>query len=194
MAEEDLSEEIFSYEEVFSVRHRIHKVQEFTLPRPVEVTSVLWVAGGIILIFLLSRLPLIGYLVTWIPAEIRYIVLPIGLAILAGEVKGDGRGLIGVVWGWLIIHLRTAPYSMGRAVQEDGHRIDWDCWVARDQRSPELRSARIVGPAHVEFQDPMRVRKQRNGKVKVFRAKAKKLLGATHSLDLEEGQLCEVKS
>jgi hypothetical protein len=160
-----------SYRRVFEVDRRIYRVDRWVLPVPggVPLRGVAYFVAALLTAVLAARLPIIGGLVGELAAPLRYVVLPVGVALLGTQVAPDGRLAHRFAWGWLCWRLRSRRRSSGRTVPLEDEAVAWHGVVATgwDESAPSLRHGRVAGPAMVTFGVPVRVASCRRGRVVV---------------------------
>ncbi|MDA0173400.1 conjugal transfer protein [Solirubrobacter taibaiensis] len=141
---------IRSYRRVFEVDRRIYRVDRWALPVPggVPLRAVAYFAATLLLAVLLP--------LAFISAPLRYVVLPLAVAVLGTQAAPDGRAAHRFAWDWLCFRIRAHRRSAGRVVALEGEPVRWDGELAVrwDADAPELQRARIVGPARVTFNVP----------------------------------------
>src|ERR1700759_1052579 len=105
---------IRSYRRVFEVDRRIYRVDRWALPVPggVPLRAVGYFLAAVLLVLVLGRVP--GF--SEVSAPIRFVVLPLGLAILGVQAAPDGRAAHRFAADW--IRLRWGP----RGVRARGWR------------------------------------------------------------------------
>jgi hypothetical protein len=140
---------IRSYRRVFEVDRRIYRVDRWALPVPggVPLRAVGYFAATVLLVVLL------GDVLAFLSPPLRYVVLPLAVAILGTQAAPDGRTAHRFAWDWLCFRVRAHRRSAGRVVQLDGEPIHWagDLAVRWDVDAPALHPARVQGPARVTF-------------------------------------------
>lgn len=140
---------IRSYRRVFEVDRRIYRVDRWALPVPggVPLRAVGYFAAMVLLVVLL------GDVLAFLSPPLRYVVLPLAVAVLGTQAAPDGRTAHRFAWDWLCFRLRTHRRSAGRTVQLAGEPVRWDGELAVrwDADAPMLQHARVTGPARVTF-------------------------------------------
>ena len=103
--------------------------------------------------------PAFGVLLGLLDWPLRYLVLPGLVATLATHATPDGRRADRFAWSWLSLRLGARRCSLGRPLPLPGrpYMLGSELWVAADERSPQLRRARVRGPADISFRDPVTV-------------------------------------
>lgn len=154
-----------SYRRVFRLDRRIYRVDRFAIPVPggVPLAGLLWFLGALLTVLLARQLPVLGGLLAALSPPLRYLILPAAIAVLATQLAPDGRSAPSFALSWLGQRLRPHRRSVGRPVPRELERsLDAATIRARpDQHSPELRRARVRGPAHVSFRDGVTVARKR---------------------------------
>src|SRR5436309_7851531 len=94
---------IRSYRRVFEVDRRIYRVDRWALPVPggVPLRAVGYFAAALLAVMVAGALPATGELVGALSAPIRYVVLPLAVAVLATQAAPDGRAAHRFAWDWL---------------------------------------------------------------------------------------------
>jgi hypothetical protein len=136
-----------------------------------------------------------GWIVAALDWPLRLIVLPAAVATLATQATPDGRRPERFAVSWLLLRLAPRRRSLGRELPATGipQRYDAELWVGADQRSPDLRRARVRGPARVSFSVPVEERRRRR-KVTVRRLGWHRRRGkVARAVDLDAGEVLEVQ-
>ena len=164
-----------SYRRVFEVDRRIYRVDRWALPVPggVPLRGVAYFAVALAMLLLAGRLPLVGGVVGELSPPLRFVVVPLGVAILGCQAAPDGRVAHRFAWDWLCLRLRTRRRSAGRTVPLEREPVAWHGQLATrwDEHAPDLHGARVRGPAKVTFATPVEVVSNRAGRV-VVRARS----------------------
>src|SRR3954468_23269241 len=94
---------IRSYRRVFEVDRRIYRVDRWALPVPggVPLRAVGYFAAAVLALVVVNGLPLTGALVRLLSPPLRYVVLPLAVAILGTQVAPDGRAAHRFALDWL---------------------------------------------------------------------------------------------
>src|SRR5512144_2326735 len=144
-----------SYRRVFRVDRRIYRVDRWALPVPggVPLRGLAYFALALLAVLVLGALPVVGGLVGAVSAPLRYLVVPLGVAVLMAQATPDGRSAHAFACGWLALRLRGRRRSAGRQVPREREAVHWTGSVLTrgDEHAPVLRRARIEGPASVTF-------------------------------------------
>src|SRR3954464_15336527 len=144
---------IRSYRRVFEVDRRIYRVDRWALPVPggVPLRAVGYFAATLLVMVLL------GEGVAFLSPPLRYVVLPLAVAVLGTQAAPDGRSAHRFAWDWLRFRLRARRRCTGRAVALEGEAVECGgvlgvCW---DRHDAVLHRARVRGPARVTFAVPV---------------------------------------
>ena len=150
---------IRSYRRVFEVDRRIYRVDRWALPVPggVPLRAVGYFAAALLAVILAGALPGIGEVVGTVSAPIRFVVLPLAVAVLGTQAAPDGRAAHRFAWDWLRFRLRARRRCADRVVTLEGEPIAWDGELALrfDGDGAQLRRGRVRGPARVTFNVPV---------------------------------------
>lgn len=184
---------IRSYRPLFRIERRIYRVERWQIPIPggLPVRGVGYAVAALVVVLLLDRMPGIGDLLGAIPLPLRYVVLPIAIAILTTQVSPDG--LTAPRWTWRVAAYLVSPRRRvaGRPAPMRGGREPGPVPIGVDHRSAELRPCRISGPAKVRFNRPMAL--QRRGSRWVARPARKGQRGdVALRVELLDGERLEV--
>jgi TcpE family len=158
-----------SYRRVFEVDRRIYRVDRWALPVPggVPLRGVGYFAVAVVTVILLEQLPGIGDLLGALAAPLRFVVLPLAVAIVATQAAPDGRPAHRFALDWLRLRIRARRHSAGRPVPLEQEPIAWHGTLAVrwDEHAPHLHRARVRGPVCVAFTAPVELRDRRGGRV-----------------------------
>lgn len=118
---------IRSYRRVFRVDRRIYRVDRWALPVPggVPLRGAGYFAVALASVLVLGALPLVGGALEALTAPLRYVVVPLAVAVLAAQASPDGRPAHKVARDWLALHMRSPRRSAGRRVSLDGQPVRW---------------------------------------------------------------------
>src|SRR3954463_3575446 len=99
---------IRSYRRVFEVDRRIYRVDRWALPVPggVPLRAVGYFAAALVAVLVFGASPGVGELVAGVSAPIRFVVLPLAIAVLGTQAAPDGRAAHRFAWDWLRLRLR----------------------------------------------------------------------------------------
>src|SRR4051794_5733040 len=143
---------IRSYRRVFEVDRRIYRVDRWALPVPggVPLRALGYFAATALLMVLL------GDLVAFVSPPLRFVVVPLAVAVLGTQAAPDGRTAHRFAWDWLRLRLRARRRSAGRVVRLEDEPVRWDgsLPVRWDADGAELHRAVVRGPARVRFNVP----------------------------------------
>ena len=144
-----------SYRRVFEVDRRIYRVDRWALPVPggIPLRGLGYFALALAAVVAAGALPGVGGLVGVLSAPLRFVVVPLAVAVLGTQVAPDGRVAHRFAWAWLCLRLRCRRRSAGRGVPLEGERVAWHGVVATrwDGHASTLRRGRVRGPARVTF-------------------------------------------
>src|SRR3954468_12945060 len=119
---------IRSYRRVFEVDRRIYRVDRWALPVPggVPLRAVGYFAAAVLAVVILGGLPATAELVGMLSPPLRYVVLPLAVAVLGTQAAPDGRTAHRFAWDWLRLRLRARRRCSGRAAALEGEPIAWE--------------------------------------------------------------------
>jgi hypothetical protein len=150
---------IRSYRRVFEVDRRIYRVDRWALPVPggVPLRAVGYFAATVMAVIFAASLPGIGDLVGGISPPIRFIVIPLAVAVFGTQAAPDGRAAHRFAWDWLCLRLRARRRCAGRVVALEGEPVKWDgeLPLRPDSDGTQIRHARVHGPARITFHVPV---------------------------------------
>lgn len=148
---------IRSYRRIFNVERRIYKVDKWTIPVPggIELRAVVYFIGSLLLILFLTILPLIGDALALLGWQYKFVIFPLAVAVFGTRVTPDGRPAHRYMFSLIGYVLRRHRVAGAHAAPLEDEPIPYepDVWIVPDSRAPELRRARVKGPAVVYFRD-----------------------------------------
>jgi hypothetical protein len=151
---------IRSFRVVFDLGlRRLFKVDRFRVPFPygLPLRGVAYWAGALVALLVLARLPAVGEVVRALPAPVRYLLLPGGLAYLLLQVAPDGRSAHAAARAWLRYRLTPRRIAAWRPADIVGREVVLaDVTFVPDERCARYRPALIRGPARVLLRYPAR--------------------------------------
>jgi TcpE family len=160
---------IRSYRRVFEVDRRIYRVDRWALPVPggVPLRAVGYFAATLLAVIAAGSLPGVGELVAGVSAPLRFVVVPLAVAVLGTQAAPDGRVAHRFAWDWLRLRLRARRRCGGRVVPLEGEPVMWHGELALrwDCDGPQLRHGRVRGPVRVTFDVPVQLRHRGGGLV-----------------------------
>ena len=111
-----------SYGRVFRVDRRIYRVDRWALPVPggVPLRGAGYFISALLLVLVASALPVLGALVHEFSPPLRYVVLPLAVAMLGVRAAPDGRVAHRFARDWLAFRLRARRRCAGRPVALEG--------------------------------------------------------------------------
>lgn len=150
-----------SYRLVFRRRWRIFRLQNWRIPLPggLELRAIGYWLACLGAIAVLGRLPLVGAVVSLLPASVRLVALPVAGAWALSSWEVDGRSphraLAGVI-AWrlrprVLAGLRRCP-APGTALTPPSPLV-----VGPDMGAAEYPRGRVEGPARLLLRYPVRV-------------------------------------
>jgi hypothetical protein len=150
---------IRSYRRVFEVDRRLYRVDRWALPVPggVPLRGLAYFAATVLAVVVLGRVPGIGDLLDALAPPLRYVVLPLAVAVLATQAAPDGRTAHRFASDWLRMRLRARRRSAGRRVTLEAEPLAWHgvLPVVWDEHGAQLHRARVRGPARITFKTPV---------------------------------------
>ena len=154
-----------SYARVFQVDRRLYRIDRWALPVPggVPLRGVVYFVVALVAALLASGLPGVGALLGALSPPLRYVVLPLAVAVLGTQAAPDGRSAHRFAWDWLRLRVRSRRRCAGRPVPLEGEPVGWHGVLATvwDERAPRLQRGRVTGPARVASSAPVQLRQRR---------------------------------
>jgi hypothetical protein len=184
---------IRSYRRVFRVDRRIYRVDRWALPVPggVPLRGVGYFAVALVAVLVLEALPVLGGVLGAVSVPLRYVVLPLSVAVLGAQASPDGRAAHRFAAAWVGLRLRARRRCSGRRVPREGESVEFSALVLMrgDEHSPALRRGRVQGPATALFTVPVVVDRDWGGGL-VARARPD---GEPATVVLSDGERLEVR-
>jgi hypothetical protein len=153
---------IRSYRRVFEVDRRIYRVDRWALPVPggVPLRAVGYFAATLLLVIFLGALPATGELIGAVSAPLRFVVIPLAVAVLGTQAAPDGRAAHRFAADWLRFRMRSRRHCGERTVPLEDEPVAWHgelgvCW---DEHGSRLAHGRVTGPARITFAVPVELR------------------------------------
>ena len=150
---------IRSFRVVFELERRIHKIDRWRIPVPygVPLRGIAYGVIALLAVVTVGRLPLAGDVVGVLPAPVRYVIAPVGLAYALVRIRIDGRPAHSTLAAWARFRLSPRRLAGLRPVPRGGTvvRLAGPAMVP-DERGARYRSAAIEGPATVLLRYPCR--------------------------------------
>jgi hypothetical protein len=153
---------IRSYRRVFEVDRRIYRVDRWALPVPggVPLRAVGYFAATLLLVLALGALPATGELVGAISPPLRFIVIPLAVAVLGTQAAPDGRSAHRFATDWVRFRMRSRRRCGARSVPLEDEAVMWhgELGVCSDEHGSRLVHGRVTGPARITFGVPVQLR------------------------------------
>ena len=150
---------ICSYRQVFRIDRRIYRVDRWALPVPggVPLRGLGYFIATLLAVLACERLPGVGALVAALSPPLRYVVVPLAVAVLATQAAPDGRAAHRFAWDWLRLRARPRRRSAGRPVPLEREPVPWrgTLGVFWDGHEASLHRGHVRGPARVTFSVPV---------------------------------------
>src|SRR3954469_26057393 len=105
-----------SYRRVFEVDRRIYRVDRWALPVPggVPLRAVGYFAVALLTMIVAGAVPAMNELAGTLSSPIRFVVLPLAVAVLGTQAAPDGRTAHRFAWDWLRFRFRARRRCSGR--------------------------------------------------------------------------------
>jgi hypothetical protein len=148
---------IHSFRVVFELERRIHKVDRWRIPVPygVPLRGLAYWAAALAATIALGRMPIVGASIGVLPAPIRLVILPVGIAYFLTHVEVDGRPAHAALGAWTRWKLSASYTTAVRQIPSAGSVVRLaDIVFMPDERSARYRGALIEGPANVLLRYP----------------------------------------
>src|SRR5919197_5786525 len=148
-----------SYRRVFRVDRRVYRVDRWALPVPggVPLRGAGYFVATLVFVLVAGALPGVGDAIGEITPPLRFVVIPLAVAMLGTQAAPDGRVAHRFAWDWLGFRVRARRRCAGRPVALEGEVTSFGGVLSAtwDAHSPRLRRARVHGPAAVRFAVPV---------------------------------------
>jgi hypothetical protein len=151
-----------SYRDVVDVvERRIFRIDRWRIPSPggVSAAAIGYFAATLVAVLVLSRLPLIGELLSSLQPALRLIGIPVLCAWALVSWQVDGRRPHHALWAWC--RSRVAPRTLaglGRAPAVGSEFAPVEgVTIAPSGDEPRYRAGRVQGPAIVLLRYPARL-------------------------------------
>lgn len=151
---------IRSYRLCFELERRIFRVDRWRIPAPygVPLSGIAYAALALMAVLVLERLPATGELLGVLHPALRFVILPVGLAYVAAQLRVDGRPAHATALAWLRWRVEPARVVALRAAGAGRVELVGDVIVAADQYAARYRRCVVRGPAEVTLRYPARAR------------------------------------
>lgn len=185
---------LHSYRGCFELERRLYRIDRWRLPVSwgVPLNGVGYAAAALVAVLIAAKLPLLGALLGSVPAPVRMLILPVGVAYALCQVRVDGRSAHGAL-GALARHRLGARRIVGYKRRSEASLARYaDIAFAPDESGSRLRRARLHGPAEVVLAYPARGWSSRGGLV--VEQTSQRPLADAQSLSLTDGQRLEIRA
>lgn len=148
---------IHSFRVVFELERRIHKIDRWRIPVPygIPLRGLAYGAAALAATIALARTPIVGSPIGVLPAPIRLVILPVGVAYFLTHVEVDGRPAHAALGAWTRWKLSARRVTAVRRLPSAGAVVRLgDIVLMTDERSARYRGALIEGPADVLLRYP----------------------------------------
>jgi hypothetical protein len=187
--------QIRSYRVCFDLEKRIYRLEQWRLPVAwgIPLRGVGYAALVLVAILIAAGLPLIGPALGALPAPVRLLIVPVGVAYALTAATVDGRPLHAAA-GSLARHALAPTWVSGfECCHAPGSVVRLgDLTIAPDHSGPVLRHGRIEGPCRVLLRYPARG-SQRRGRITVTQTSSEAMWRGK-TLALNAGQTLELRS
>jgi hypothetical protein len=158
---------IRSFHRVFETDRRIYSIERgpgrdplpiSVMPNGIPLPGIYLFAAAEITVIVLSLAPGLGTLVELLPPLVRFVMLPLAVAVAGLQPMPDGRSAPVVALSWLGWRARQGRAAWGERAARPGPARVRAAW---DADSPRLRACRVTGPARVGFRRSVRLTTRR---------------------------------
>jgi hypothetical protein len=187
-----------SYRRVFRIERRLYRIEDWRLPLPggVPLRALAYFCVAELCILILAQLPGTGHLLSLLPVEWRYGIVPIGCAMAGWWASPDGRPAHRFAATWLRAQLRRRRRRTGRPVRPEGERLELASDLAVRSSAPGRRlvRARVRGPARLVLSEPLALRSRRSLRGRRLELRPPSAQGEiVGRLALEDGETLEMR-
>lgn len=153
---------IRSFRNCFKLERRIHKIDRWRIPLPfgIPLRGVGYAIAAELALLVFAQLPGVGIAVSSLAPELRFGLLPIGLAYLLTQWEIDGRPAQAVLRSWVLMRLAPARLVAWRSAEPLGAHVLGAVTIAPDDRGTRLRPGVIHGPVRVLVRYPFQARQR----------------------------------
>jgi hypothetical protein len=155
---------IRSFRLVFDLERRLFKLERWRLPFPygLPLKGIAYAIGALCALLLLESAPIAGDALALLPAPVRFVLLPVGIAYLLAQVQVDGRSAHVTAAAWARQRLTGQRVAAFRAASTPGTVVLFSpITFVPDERATRYRPARISGPARILLRYPAIARQTR---------------------------------
>ncbi len=189
--------QIRSYRVCFQLERRIYRLEQWRLPVAwgVPLRGVAYAAAALLAILLAAGVPVVGAAIATLPAPVRFLILPLGIAYGLTALRVDGRPAHAAV-GAVVRHALAPGWVSGFAACASVGTVArlGDLTIAHDHTASHLRRARVIGPCRVLLRYPGRVGVRRRGARLVVAQTSDRAMQRGKTITLGEGQTLELRS
>jgi hypothetical protein len=146
-----------SFQVVFDLERRIHKIDRWRLPTPygVPLRGIAYWAVALVAVVLLGRFPVTTELTAILPPPIKFVVLPVAVAFGLTRIRIDGRPAHTALACWLRYVVSPSRLASFQVSPRPGTVVRLgEVAVVPDERFARYRPAVIEGPAVVLLRYP----------------------------------------
>src|SRR3954454_23561731 len=139
---------------------RLFKIDRYRLPFAygLPILGIGYAAGGGAPVPLVGKLPVAGPALAALPPPIRWVAIPVGLAMVMLHWRPDGLKPHAALWAWVDAALTVRELSCWQPAERDADALDLgEIACAPDGRAPRYRPCILRGPAAVLLRYPSRV-------------------------------------
>src|SRR3954468_21175760 len=117
-----------SYRRVFRVDRRVYRVDRWALPVPggIPLRGLAYFALALAGVLVADAVPVLGTAVGAVSAPLRYVVVPLAMAVVASQAAPGGRSAHVFAGEWLALRVRGRRRSAGRRVPCEEEKVRWD--------------------------------------------------------------------
>jgi hypothetical protein len=178
-----------SFRLVFELERRLFKLERWRLPFPygLPLKGIVYAIGALCALLLLGSVPIAGDALSLLPAPVRFLILPAGIAYVLAQFQLDGRSAHVSAAAWARQRLGPRRLTGTRSAPFPGevHKFDPITFVP-DERSVRYRRASIAGPARMLLRYPVSARQ--NGSTLVLEQTSERPMWQGKRITLRDDQ------
>lgn len=159
-----------SWTRVYKPERRIYSIPngrgQWVIPVTggIPLWGALYFLGGVLLVYVLRHMPVIGLVFGIVPSELMYGFVPIGLAYVGARWRPDGRMPHRALLSWATTRMEGRRFQGEEGLPTDlAAVIDEEVTLAPGPEWPYLIDADVAGPALVATRRPVEVQERRKG-------------------------------